>query len=417
MDVARVGIRATKVRRRAWTAAGGIIAVILVTAFLMSLKPAEPSVDRRSLWIGTVKRGTLDCSVKGPGTLLPKDIRWIPAASDGPVERILVQPGAAVSKDTVLLTLSNSEMVQEASTAEWQYRREKAQLEDLRARLQSQEMDVRSASAKAVADCEEARLTAEADEALAKDGLVASLSLKIAEARRKEAEARKAFEEKRLALFKESIRAQLAAEEAKVAQAKDNAAMRKKQVEGLKVRAGIAGVLQELPVEIGQRVSIGSILAKVARPDLLKAQIQIAETQAGDIRPGQRAVVDTHNARVPGHVVRVSPAVHDGTVSVEVALDGPPPKGARPDQNVEGTIELAHLDDVVTLGRPALSGDGGTLSLFRLVDGGKNAVRTVVKIGRTSVDAVQVLAGLKPGDKVILSDMSQYDAVNRVRIE
>jgi HlyD family secretion protein len=188
-------------------------------------------------------------------------------------------------------------------------------------------------------------------------------------------------------------------------------------VEALKVRAGVQGILQDLPVQIGQRVVAGTVLAKVARPDRLKAEIEIAETQASDVRPGQHAVVDTHNALVPGHVVRVSPAVHDGTVSVEVDLDGPPPRGARPDQNVEGTIELAHLEDVLTVGRPAVGGEGSTVSLFRLVDGGKNAIRTTVKVGRTSVDAVQVLDGLKPGDKVILSDMSQYDAVNRVKIE
>ncbi len=417
MDVAREGIKDARRKRRVWIVTGSIVAVILLTVVLMSLKPAVPSVDRRSLWIGTVKRGPLECSVKGPGTMVPDEVRWIPAASDGRVERILVQPGAAVSKDTVLLTLSNSELVQEASTAEWQYRREQAQLKDLRARLQSEEMNVRSASAKAGADCEEARLTAQADEALAKDGLVAGLTLKIAEARQKEAQALKAFEEKRLALFKESTRAQLTAEEAKVAQAMDSAVLRKKQVEGLKVRAGIAGVLQELPVEIGQRVATGAILAKVARPDRLKAKIEVAETQVGDVKAGQRAIIDTHNALLSGHVVRVSPAVHDGTVSVEVALDGPPPKGVRPDQNVEGTIELAHLDDVVTVGRPTGSGNEGSISLFKLVDAGRSAVRTTVKIGRVSVDVVQVLDGLKPGDKVILSDMSQYDAVNRVKID
>ncbi len=417
MDIARSGQKAARLKRRAGIAAGAGAAVVIVTIVLMSLKPAVPSVDRRSLWIGTVKKGSLECSVKGPGTLVPEDIRWIPAASNGRVDRILVQAGAAVSENTVLLTLINSDLVQEARTAEWRYREEEAQLADLRARLQSEEMNVRAAFTTAGADYEEAHLTAEANEALSKDGLVAGLTLKISEARRKEAQARKAFEERRLALAKESAEAQLAAEKAKVAQAGDLAALKKKQVEALKVRAGIDGVLQELPVEIGQRVATGAILAKVARPDRLKAEIEIAETQASDVRPGQHAVVDTHNALVPGHVVRVSPAVHDGTVSVEVDLDGPPPRGARPDQNVEGTIELAHLEDVLTVGRPAVGGEGSTVSLFRLVDGGKNAIRTTVKVGRTSVDAVQVLGGLKPGDKVILSDMSQYDAVNRVKIE
>ncbi len=416
VDYARPEQAARKKRRRMVLAGAVVLGITVLTGFLMLLKPAAPSVDRRSLWIGTVQRGAMDCDVRGPGKLVPQEIRWIPAASTGRVDQILVQPGAAVSATALLLVLSNPDVVQAARSADWNLRTERARLSDLRARLQSDEMSQQSHAASVHADSEEARLNADAEEALSKEGLVADLTLRIAESRSKEAHLCDALEQNRLALFAQSMKAQIAAEEAKVAQAKEVAALRRSQAEALEVRAGIDGVLQELPVEVGQQVQEGTILAKVARPDRLKAEIQVAETQARDIQPGQAATIDTHGATVDGHVVRISPMVREGTVNVEVALDGPPPRGARPDQSIEGTIHLAHLEDVLTVGRPASIGDGSDVSLFKLVDGGKAAVRVPVRLGRVSVSAIQILRGLSVGDQVILSDMSEYDGTNRVRI-
>ncbi len=384
--------------------------------YLRRLQPAAPSVDRATVWIDTVKRGEMIRQVRGLGTLVPLDIRWIPALTDGRVEQKLVLPGAHVKPDTILLILSNQQLEQETVNAEWDWKAAESAYTDLQVKLANQQLTQEADVAKIQSDYSQATLRAAADENLAKLGLVPELTLKLDKVTAQELGNRLAIEKRRLEANKESIKAQLDVQRVKVEQLKAVYELKKSQFDQLKVRAGITGVLQLLPVEEGQRVTPGLNLARVADPTKLKAELKIAETQAKDVQIGQSASVDTRNGIIPARVIRIDPSVINGTRTVDVALLGELPKGAVPDLSVDGTIELERLEDVVYVGRPVQGQADSLVGLFKLEPDGKDAVRVQVKLGRSSVSTIEVREGLKPGDQVILSDMTAQDAFNRIRL-
>ena len=355
--------------------------------------------------------------MRGLGTLVPEELRWIPAATEGRVERIVVQPGSTVSPDTIILELSNPELEMQALDAESQLRAAEAQHAELKVRLESQHLDQEAAAASVQADYAQARMRADTDQQLAEQGLVADLNRKLSRVAADQLENRNRIEQRRLAIAGDSIKAQLAGQQAQVEQKRVLARLRRNQVKAQAVRAGIGGMLQQVPVEVGQRVAPGTILAKVAEQNRLKAVIKVAETQAKDIQIGQPASIDTRNGIVDGRVSRVDPAAQNGTVTVDVALTSELPKGARPDLSVDGTVELERLENILYVGRPAQGGQGpGPVGLFKLEEGGSTATRVTVRLGRASVSTVEVVGGLKEGDQVILSDTSAYDAVDRIRL-
>lgn len=417
MDIARPELARKRRIRRAIYAAVGLVAIGSVTYGLSRLKPAAPTVDGGTVWKEAVKRGPMLLDERGLGTLVPEDILWIPATTDGRVLRRYVLPGTVVKPETILYQLTNPELEQTALDAEWQLKANQEAYNSLKAQLDSQLLDQKAAAATVHSDYVQAKVTAEKDEELAKLGLGAELNAKISRAKADEMTVRNGIEQERLSVTAASIKAQLDAQQAKVEQARALYELKKTQLDSLRVRAGADGVVQEVEVEEGQRVTAGTILAKVVQPTHLKAQLKIPETQAKDVQIGQSASIDTRNGIIPGHVMRVDPAATAGTVTVDVKLDGPLPKGARPDLSVEGTIEIENLKDVIYVGRPAFGQPNTTISLFKLDEDGKAATRVQVKIGRVSVNAVEVLDGLKPGDRVILSDMSTWDAFNRIRLD
>jgi len=416
VDIARPSQARKKKIRRILIASGTLAAVLLITAGLSRLRPAAPSVDSATLVIDTVKRGPMLRQVRGLGTLVPEEVRWIPAISEGRVERLVVLAGTPVKADTVILELSNPELELQALDAESQLRAAEAALIELKVRLESQHLDQEAAAARVKADFHQAKLRADADGELSKNGLIADINLKVSQVTAEELGNRNRIEQKRLEISDEAIRAQMAVQEAQVEQRRALARLRRRQFLDLKVRAGLDGVLQQLPVEVGQRVTPGTPLAKVAQPEKLKAVVKIAETQAKDILPGQKATVDTRNGVIDGHVARVDPAAQQGTVTVDIALDGALPKGARPELSVDGTIELERLEDVLYVGRPAQGQAESMVGLFRLDEGGKEASRVTVKLGRASVNTVQVLSGLEVGQRVVVSDTSAWDAFDRIRL-
>jgi len=415
VDIPRPDQRRKKRVRQAAYIVVGVTAVLLITVGVSRLKPAAPSVDRATVWVDTVKRGPMLRQVRGTGTLVPEDIRWIPATTDGRVERIVLRPGAVVEADTVILELSNPELNQSVLEAELQLRAAEAQLENRRAELESQLLALRASTAQVEAEYRQARLQAEADETLARDGLTSELTMKISRSRAEALEHRSKLERQRLENAERVLQSQLAVQEAEVDRLRTVYQLRRSQLDALRVRAGVSGVLQQVPVEVGARVTPGTNLARVADPTRLKAELRIAETQAKDVQIGQVAVVDTRNGTVNGRVSRIDPAATNGTVLVDIALEGPLPRGARPDLTVDGTIELERLDDVVYVGRPAFGQEHSTVGLFRLEPDG-TAVRVQVRLGRSSVNTIEILEGLKPGDQVVLSDMSAWDAFERVRL-
>ena len=416
MDIARPSQARKKKIRRILITSGTLAAVLLITAGLSRLRPAAPSVDSATLVIDTVKRGPMLRQVRGLGTLVPEEVRWIPAISEGRVERLVVLAGTPVKADTVILELSNPELELQALDAESQLRAAEAALTELKVRLESQHLDQEAAAARVKADFHQAKLRADADGELSKNGLIADINLKVSQVTAEELGNRNRIEQKRLEISDEAIRAQMAVQEAQVEQRRALARLRRRQFLDLKVRAGLDGVLQQLPVEVGQRVTPGTPLAKVAQPEKLKAVVKIAETQAKDILPLQKATVDTRNGVIEGHVARVDPAAQQGTVTVDIALDGALPKGARPELSVDGTIELERLEDVLYVGRPAQGQAESMVGLFRLDEGGKEASRVTVKLGRASVNTVQVLSGLEVGQRVVVSDTSAWDAFDRIRL-
>jgi len=416
MDVPRKGVAAKKRKRRIIIIAASALGLIAATIAISRLKPAVPSVDRSTVWIDTVKRGPMVRQVRGLGTLVPEDIRWIPANTEGRVEKIIIWPGTKVEPDSVVLELSSPELEQSAHDAELQAKAAEAELASERATLQREVLEQESKTTAAHAAYEQARMERETNDQLAKNGLVADLVYKTSKIKEQECQKSDEIEQKRLTFAHDSIEPQLASKQAAVDQANQLAKLKLDQVEALHVKAGMSGVLQQLPVQIGQRVKVGDNLARVADPTKLKAQVKIAETQAKDIQVDQKAMIDTRNGVANGHVTRVDPAVEQGTVTVDVAFDEPLPKGARPDLSVDGTIELEHLNDVVYVGRPAFGQENNTVGMFKLVNGSVEAIRTPVKLGKSSVNTIQILDGLQPGDQVILSDTSAWDAHDRIRL-
>jgi HlyD family secretion protein len=416
MDIARPHIAKQKRRRRILFASGGALALIVITVALSHLKPAVPSVDRSTVWIDTVKRGPMVREVRGLGTLVPEEIRWIPANTEGRVEKIVVRPGTQVKADTVILELSSPELEQAAHDAESKLKAAEAEFTTLQAKLQRDLLDQESTTARVHSELQQARMESETNEQLKKNGLVAELQYKTAQVKAAELANRDAIEQKRLNFARDSIEPQLASKQAEVDQVKAAAQLKLDQVEALHVKAGMNGVLQQMPVDVGQRVKIGDNLARVADPTKLKAEIKIAETQAKDIQIDEKATIDTRNGVVTGHVTRVDPAVEQGTVKVDAQIDGELPRGARPDLTIDGTIELERLDDVIYVGRPAFGQENNTVGIFKLVSGSSEAVRTPVKLGRSSVNSIEIINGLQPGDQVILSDTSAWDAHERIRL-
>jgi HlyD family secretion protein len=416
MDIARPSNARQKRIRRILYAAVALMAVLLITLGLSRLKPAAPGVERATLWIDTVKRGPLLREVRGTGTLVPEDIRWIPATTEGRVERILLHPGTAVTADSVILELVNPQLEQELQDAELKVQAADAGLQNLRVQAQNDYLQQKAAAAGIAAEHSKAQMQAEMNDALAKGQLVSALALRQSKMDAEQLAIRDEIAHQQLAGYEESIKARLAVQQSQVDQARALVGLKQRQVNDLQVRAGLAGVLQVVPVDVGQRVAPGTNLARVAGPSHLKAELKIAETQAKDIQIGQTASIDTRIGVVPGRVVRIDPSVQNGTITVDVVMDGAPPKGARPDLSVDGTIELERMADVVYVGRPALGQEQSAVGLFTLQPDG-SATRIQVRIGRMSVNAVEVLSGLNVGDQVVLSDMSTWDAFDRVRLQ
>ncbi|MGH9701437.1 MAG: efflux RND transporter periplasmic adaptor subunit [Candidatus Acidiferrales bacterium] len=417
MDFARPDAQRKKKNRRILYTVVGLAVVLLVTVALARLKPAVPTVERATVWTDTVKRGPMLREVRGLGTLIPETIRLIPAATDGQVQQRYVLPGTPVKADTVILDLINPELEQSTLDAEFQLKGAQAEYNNINAQLQNQLMEQRSRAAAIRSAYHTAQLQMESNEKLEKNGLVSVLIVKTSEVQAEELGKQNDLAEQQVETFANSIDAQLAVQQSKVDDQRALYELKKSQLDQLHVRPGIDGVLQELDVEVGQKVTMGTVLARVAQPTHLKAQLKIAETQAKDVVIGQKASVDTHNGVIPGRVMRIDPAVVNGTVAVDIALDGPLPSGARPDLSVEGTIEIKRLPDVLYVGRPVHGEPDTTVGLFKLVDDGKAAERVQVTLGHTSVNAVEITKGLQAGDQVILSDMSAWDNFDRVQLK
>jgi HlyD family secretion protein len=416
MDVPREGARKKRIIRRVILAVLVLAAIPLVTWGLSRLKPAAPSVESSALWTDSVKRGPMLRQTRGLGTLVPEEILWIPAISEGRVAKINLRPGAKVSKDSVVLVLSNPELVLAAEDLKWQVKAAEADLADLKVKLQTSRLDLRSSVAKVESEYVQSKLKWEREEALAKEGLTPDLNVRLSRATAEEAGKRLEIDRKRLEISSESADAQIASQQVKIEKLRAAYDLKKQQVDQLQIRAGTDGVLQQMAVEEGQRVIPGTILAKVAEPRRLKAEIKIPETQAKDVALGQLAQVDTHNGVIPGVVSRIDPAAVNGNVTVDIRLEGELPQGARPDLSVDGTIELERLADVLYVQRPVYGQPNSLIGLFKVSPDGKEANRVQVRVGRVSVQTVEILDGLKVGDKVILSDMSPWDGHDRLRL-
>jgi HlyD family secretion protein len=417
MDIARPSNAKRKRIRQALYAGVGLLAVVLVSVGLSRLKPAAPTVERAVIWPDSVKRGPMIRQVRGLGTLTPEDIRWIPATTQGRVEKIILRPGTQVTANSVILELTNPTLEQQLMDASLKLQAAEAGLANLKVQLDNDLQTQRATSAGIEADFNKAKMQAQMNESLWKDKLVSELVLKQSQVDAESLGVRNQIAKDQLAARTESRQSQLAVQESAVAQARALLALTSQQRDELKVRAGLDGMLQVVPVEVGQQVAPGTNLARVANPSRLKAEIKIAETQAKDIQIGQRAEVDTRNGIVEGRVARIDPSVQNGTRTVDVTLTGDLPRGAVPDLSVDGTIELERLNDVLFMGRPAFGQDQSVVGLFKVGPDGSTAERTQVKLGRSSVNTIEVLSGLKVGDQVILSDMSAYDAYDRIRLK
>jgi len=393
-----------------------VITVPLITWALSRLKPAAPSVEAATLWPDTVKRGQMKVDRRGLGTLAPEEILFIPAISDGRVEKRLVQQGDKVKPDTILFVLNNPELENSMVDAEFQLKTAEATYTDTQMTLEKQGLDQKAVAATVNADYKQAKLTADRDKELVKEGLIPDLTEKLSSVKADELAQRTKLEQERLSFSKQQVQAQLAAQRAKIDQLRAMFELKKRQVEALKIRAGIDGIITELLVQYGQRVPAGTPLAKATQPWRLKAELKIAETQAKDILVGQDAEIDTRNGIIPGKVSRIDPAVINGTRTVDVRLIGALPTGAVPDLSVDGTIEIENLKDVVYMGRPVFGQPNSTITIFKMDPDEKGASRVPVKLGRTSVNTIEILDGLKVGDRVILSDMSAMDGHDRIRL-
>lgn len=416
MDKPRTGHAEKRRLRRNLLIVVAVLVVVSISVGVSRLEPAAPQANRETLFFGTVQRGSMLREVRGPGQLVPVDVRWISVAVEGVVDRIPALPGATVTPDTVLLELSNPEIEQNAYEAESQLRAAEADLENLRAQLDSALLNQQAQVAAAESQSEQAKLQVEADQRLYQEKLIPELDLKLSRLRAAQLLKQSQIEKERYVKTQRSNQAQIAAQAARVAQFRALYSLRQRQVESLKVRANIHGVLQELPVEVGQRVQPGTTLARVARPEELKAELRVPETQAKDVTAGLKASIDTRNGIIPGRVMRVAPSAQDGTVIVDVQLEGPLPKGARPNLSVDGTIEIEKLDNVLYVSRPTFGQANSKVEMFKVIDDGKAAVRVPVQLGRTSVSTVEIVNGLEPGDEVVLSDTSQYDGFEKIRL-
>jgi HlyD family secretion protein len=416
VDIARPDLLEKKKKKQLVWAGAAAAVVVLLTLGVARLKPAAPTVERATVVLDTVKRGEMVRDVRGLGTLVPEDIRWIPALTEARVERRVLLPGTVVKPDSIILELSNPELENLLAEAESQARAAEASYTELKVRLESQLLDQKAVAARIAAESRQARLRADADAELHKAGLIADITLKLSQSAADELEHREKMEQQRLAIAGEAIAAQLKVQQAAVDQRHAQVRLRRSQVDALHLRAGIDGVLQLVPVEVGQRVAPGTNMARVARPDKLKAEVRVPETMARDVVPGLKAIVNTRNGEIEGRVIRVDPAVQNGTVTVDIGLIGELPRGARPDLTVDGTIELERIPDAVYVGRPAMGQPQSTVGLFRVVAGTTEAVRVRVKLGSASVSTIQVLEGLEVGDEVILSDTSAWDSADRIRL-
>jgi multidrug efflux pump subunit AcrA (membrane-fusion protein) len=419
MDIARPEFKTQKRRRQMILGAIVLMAVVAVTIGVSRLKPAAPTVERGTVWTDTVKRGPMVRQVRGIGSLVPtqESVRQIPAETEATVVRIRVLPGSQVEADTILLEMINSQTEQAAVDAQLQLKAAQAEYQSLRVKLESDLMNQKAGAATVNADHNQAQRQAETDKALYELGVISGLTYKGSKGKADELTTRDDLETQRLTANQKAIESQMAQQQAKVEQMRVLAQLKQKQLDALKVRAGIKGVLVDLPLQVGQHVLPGIMLAKVVEPDHLMATIKIAETQARDVQIGQPASVDTHNGVVAGTVMRVDPAVQNGTVTVDLKLTGELPKGARPDLSVDGTVDLERLDNVLYVGRPAFGQESSTISLFKLFPDGQEALRVPVKVGRASVNSIQVIEGLHEGDTVILSDMSRWDNTDRIRLD
>ena len=417
VDIARSPAVAKKKKiKRAAMATSALVVIILITIGVSQLKPAAPSVDRAAVWVDTVKRGPMLRLVRGSGTLVPEDIRWINTTTQGRVERILLRPGAEVKPDTVILELSNPELRQSVMDAQLAHASALANFTNRKTELERALLDQQSQVAQIETQYNNSKLNLEAQEELLKDGLVSELNVKQIRSATADLKSRLAIAQQQLDMTRNGIKSQLAPQQAEVDQREAQYQLRLRQLDDLKVKAGMTGVLSQVPVEVGQQVGPGTNLARVADPTRLKAEVRIAETQTKDIRIGQIAEVDTRNGIIPGRVIRIDPASTGGTVGVDISLEGELPPGARPDLSVDGTITLEKLPDVIKVGRPAFGQENSTVMLFKLDGDTGEAHRVQVRLGRTSVNEIEILEGLQPGDQVILSDMSAQDAYDRIRL-
>ncbi|MCZ7638658.1 MAG: HlyD family efflux transporter periplasmic adaptor subunit [Verrucomicrobia bacterium] len=420
MDISRPELGRRRRRRRALSSAAALVLLAGTTLGLSRLKPAAPRVDRHAIYTDTVKRGEMLRQVRGNGTLVPEEVNWVPAITAGRVERIRVLPGAAVKADTILVELSNPEVEHAAFEAGWQLKAAEAQSNKLKVQLETERLGQEAQAAQLRAECSVAKLDAQADAELAAGKLVDRLTALRSQTKAEQLVIRCELEEKRLRILQDSHEAQLAAQQAEIERLRAVLELRRTQEARLQVRSGLDGVLQRLgdreTLQVGQQLPAGALVARVANPARLKAEIKIVETQAKDVAPGQKAVIDTRNGKIAGHVVRVDPAVQNGTVTVDVALDEALPRGARPDLSVEGVIELERLADVLHVGRPVQGQAESLVGLFKVTAGGREAQRVPVRLGRSSVNTIEILSGLELGDTILLNDMSQYDAHDRVRL-
>ena len=419
MDIARPEFKQRKRRRQIAALAVVVVVVAALAVAVHRLRPAAPSVERGTVWTDSVKRGSMLRQVHGIGSLMPsqESVLQIPAETEATVLRIRMLPGSLVKADTILLEMSNPQVEQAAVDAHLQWKAAEAEYQSQRMKLESDFMNQKAGAATVTADYNQAQLQAQTDKALYDLGVISGLAYKASKGKADELTTRNSLEEQSLASSQKAIDSQLAEQQAKVEQMRVLAELKQKQLDALKVRAGIDGVLVELPLHVGEHVSPGAMLAKVVQPNHLMAEVKIAETQARDVQIGEPASIDTHNGIIPGTVMRVDPAVQNGTVTVDVKLTGELPKGARPDLSVDGTIDLERLDNVLYVGRPAFGQENSTISLFELEGNGHDAVRVSVKVGRASVNSIQVLDGLHEGDTVVLSDMSRWDNTDRIRLQ
>ena len=417
MDIPRPSNARAKMIRRIVLGTAAVLLIGGVTYGLSRLRPAAPSVDRATVWSDEVKRGPMLRELRGIGTLIPEDIHWIPAQTEGQVDRIVLKPGAIVKSDSIILELSNLTLKRDVLDAKYQLKAAEADYANLKVQVNSELLNQKAAEAAVRSEYEQAKIQHAVDEKLAAEGIGSTVTAELSKVKEEQLGVRIQLEAERTKNTADAAQARLQAQASHVDQQRALYELRHAELEALHVRAGLNGVLQLVPVEVGQHVLPGTNLARVADPKKLKAEIKVAETQAKDAVIGQKATIDTRNGVVAGHVSRIDPSVQNGTVTMDVAIDGPLPDGARPDLSVDGTIEVENLKDVLYVGRPVHGASQSTISLFKLTPDGSEATRANVKLGRSSVNTVEILQGLQVGDRVILSDMSQWDNYDRVRLK